>query len=310
MFSKSHFALCCCAVATVLPVCCLAQSDFPQTLPEVSVTGTREGQALAETPAAVGVIGEAQLRFDRPTHPAQVMSQVPGAAVAVTNGEGHTTAIRQPFTTAPVYLFLEDGVPTRSTGFFNHNALYEINIPQAAGVEVTRGPGTALYGSDAIGGIVNVLTRQPPTRGSTASVATETGGHGWWRLLAGAGAGFDDDGVRADLNLTHTDGWRKQTAYDRQSVNLRWDHAIGANSTTKTVFAASKVDQETGANSALPDAVYRNDPTQNYRPIAYRKVDAMRLSSAWEREDGDTLWSVTPSYCPSPFMSTCNTSAS
>ena len=102
-----------------------------------------------------------------------MMSLVPGAAVGVTNGEGHTTAIRQPFTTSPVYLFLEDGIPIRSTGFFNHNALYEINIPQAGGVEVVRGPGTALYGSEAIGGVVNVLTRAPPSEFARTS---STGG--------------------------------------------------------------------------------------------------------------------------------------
>jgi outer membrane receptor protein involved in Fe transport len=89
------------------------------------------------------------------------MNQVPGVAVGVTNGEGHTTAIRQPFTTSPVYLFLEDGIPTRSTGFFNHNALYEIDIPQAGGIEVVRGPGSALYGSDAVAGVINVLTHNP-----------------------------------------------------------------------------------------------------------------------------------------------------
>lgn len=103
------------------------------------------------------------------------MGQIPGVAVAVTNGEGHTTAIRHPFTTNPVYLFLEDGIPIRSTGFFNHNALYEINIPQSGGIEVIRGPGTALYGSDAIGGVINVLTRPPPaqrevTLGGTSAV--------------------------------------------------------------------------------------------------------------------------------------------
>jgi iron complex outermembrane recepter protein len=263
-------------------------------MPEVSVTGTREGRALAETPAAVGVVGEQTLRQDRPTHPQQVIGLVPGAAVAVTNGEGHSTAIRQPFTTGAVYLFLEDGVPTRSTGFFNHNALYEINLPQAGGVEVTRGPGSALYGSDAIGGVINSLTRKPPPAGREASWSAEVGGHGWRRLLLGGGQALEDGGLRGDLNLTHTDGWRQRTAYDRQSANLRWDVAPDASSTVKTVLAATHVDQETGANSPLPEPVYRDDPTRNFRSIAYRKVDALRLSSAWEREDGDTLWSVTP----------------
>ena len=89
-------------------------------LPQVTVTGTREKSLLNETPAAVGAISGDTVRQDRPNHPAQIMSQIPGVAVAVTNGEGHTTSIRHPFTTNPVYLFLEDGIPIRSTGFFNH----------------------------------------------------------------------------------------------------------------------------------------------------------------------------------------------
>ncbi len=156
--------LCCHAVSAIAGTCVgtLAHAAQDTTvLPDVTVTATREGQALTETPAAVGIIPRESIERTRPNHPSQIIGQVPGAAVAVTNGEGHTTAIRQPFTTNPVYLFLEDGIPIRSTGFFNHNALYEINIPQAGGIEVTRGPGSALYGSDAIGGIVNVLTRAP-----------------------------------------------------------------------------------------------------------------------------------------------------
>ena len=82
--------------------------------------------------------------------------------VDVTNGEGHMTAIRQPLSTQPLYLYLEDGIPTRSTGFFNHNAMYEVNVPQSGGIEVFKGPGTALYGSDAVGGVINVLTRPAP----------------------------------------------------------------------------------------------------------------------------------------------------
>jgi outer membrane receptor protein involved in Fe transport len=262
-------------------------------LPEVTVTGTREKALLNETPAAVGAIKGDTVQQDRPNHPSQIVGQIPGVAVAVTNGEGHTTSIRQPFTTNPVYLFLEDGIPIRSTGFFNHNALYEINIPQAGGIEVTRGPGTALYGSDAIGGVINVLTREPPKQGEF-TLGGDIGGHGWRRLLVGGGNTFGGNAFRADLNLTHTDGWRDATKYDRQSAGLRWDRTLGADSMLKTVLSYSKIDQQTGANSPLTLADYTNNPTRNYLPIAFRKVEALRLSTTYDKEWGDTLISITP----------------
>lgn len=73
---------------------------------------------LAEVPASVKVIAGEAVRQNKPGHPSQIMGQAPGVWVNVTGGEGHMTAIRQPLTTNPVYLYLEDGIPTRSTGFF------------------------------------------------------------------------------------------------------------------------------------------------------------------------------------------------
>jgi iron complex outermembrane receptor protein len=271
-----------------------AQNVAPATaLPEVSVTGTREKELLRETPASVGVIRDEAIRQVRPTHPSQIISQVPGAAVSITNGEGHQTSIRQPFTTGPVYLFLEDGIPIRATGFFNHNALYEINIPGAGGIEVIRGPGTALYGSDAIGGVINVLTPPPPTR-PEGSVSAEVGSNGWRRLLLGGGTGSAESAWRADANVTHTDGWRDKTAYDRQSGGFRWDHAIDGSQTLKTVLSFSRINQETGANSPLIYTDYLFNPKKNYLPIAFRKVEALRVSTNYERESGNALLSITP----------------
>jgi len=281
------------ALPVVLPAAAIAQQPDP-VLPDVTVTGTREAESLSRVPAAVGVIPAESIRRTAPAHPSQLLGQVPGVAAAVTNGEGHTTAIRQPFTTAPVYLFLEDGLPIRATGFFNHNALYETNLPQAGGVEVVRGPGTALYGSDAIGGIVNVLTRMPsPKPGADANL--ELGGFGWRRLLLGGDTGSGTLGaLRVDLNATHTDGWRDATAYDRRSGTLRWDAGLGDATVAKTVLSFSRIDQQTGANSPLPLADYLNRPTTNYRPIAFRTVDALRLSTNIEHERGGSLFSVTP----------------
>jgi iron complex outermembrane recepter protein len=257
------------------------------------VSATREVRRLAETPATVGVVGSAELRAARPAHPSEVMGQIPGVWVSVTGGEGHTTAMRQPKTTNPVYLFLEDGVPTRSTGFFNHNALYEINVPQAERIEVLKGPATALYGSDAIGGVINVESRAP-TAGRSAEAYAERGAFGWNRLMLSAGGMRGGDGLRADLNLTGTDGWRDGTAYDRQSATLRWDRSMAGGQSLKTVLAFSRIDQQTAGASSLRADDYRQNPTENYTPISFREVRAFRLSTAYERAAGSSLLSVTP----------------
>ena len=265
----------------------------PSVLNTVTVTASREQTQLMQSPASVGVISEDAIRRAGPMHPQQIISQVPGAAVAVTNGEGHTTAIRQPFTTNPVYLYLEDGIPIRATGFFNHNALYETNIPQAGGIEVLKGPGSALYGSDAIGGIVNVLSRVPSST-PAASVTGELGTFGWRRLLLDGTTGVTDGAVRVGANLTHADGWRDKTAYDRQSLNFRSDQDLGEGAMLKTILGYTRIDQQTGANSALTYNDYLNNPTKNNFSIAWRKVDALRLSSQYERDFGAALLSITP----------------
>ncbi len=263
------------------------------TIELVTVTGTREAQALAETAASVGIIDASSIAELRPSHASEVMGMIPGVHVNVTGGEGHMMAIRQPVTTSPVYLYLEDGVPTRSTGFFNHNALYEINLPQSGGIEVSKGPGSALYGSDAIGGVINVLTRSAPLE-PEIEVAAEAGDHGWYRLLLSGGVSKNNDGIRADINITHTDGWREATAYDRQSLTLRWDRFLDNGAGVKTVIAASNIDQETAGTSRLSKYDYLNNPTRNLTPVSFREVLALRVSSAYEQEDETTLLSITP----------------
>ena len=271
------------------------EAEEARRLDAVTVTGTREAESLAETPASVGVIGEDDIEFTGPTHPQQILGHIPGVAVGVTNGEGHTTAIRQPFTTSPVYLYLEDGIPIRATGFFNHNALYEVNIPAAGGVEVVRGPGTALYGSDAIGGIVNVLSKAPAAE-PDATLTAEAGRFGWYRFLGDVSTGMGEyGGVRGALNVSHTDGWRDATAYDRQSANVRWDYAPSGDGLLKTILGVTRIDQQTGANSPLTYGDYVNNPTKNNFAVAYRKVEALRLSTSYDRQlDADTLLSLTP----------------
>ncbi len=258
----------------------------------VTVTGTREGQLKRETPATVDTVTRAKIEETHPGHPSEVMGQIPGVWVNTTGGEGHMTAIRQPLTTNPVYLYLEDGVPTRSTGFFNHNALYEVDLPDAGGIEVTKGPGSALYGSDAIGGVVNVIT-QPGLGPPGIDGTLEAGGFGWRRLLASGRAASAGSGLRLSLNLTRSDGWRDATGYDRQGGSARWDRA-GAATRWKTLASFSHIDQQTAGSSTLQTEDYLFNPSRNLTPISFRKVTAVRVSGEYERAAGAHLVSVVP----------------
>lgn len=260
-------------------------------LEPIVVTGTRERQARSHTAQTSDRLDDTDIDSLHPAHPAELLNRIPGVHINALTGEGHMSAIRQPITSQAVYLFLEDGIPTRSTGFFNHNALYEVNLPQAGAIEVSKGPGTALYGSDAIGGVINAITRPPPSQGEV-TLNLEGGAHGWRRTLLSGGDTWGEHGLRADLNLTHSDGWREHTAYARQSATLRWDKAIDTHQQLRSVLTGSHIDQpQTGA---LPRQDYENNPRLNNTPIGFRQVQALRFSSHYEHESADTLFSMTP----------------
>jgi iron complex outermembrane receptor protein len=283
-----------CAVCAIVgfPLPSWAVEDA-QRLSEMTVTGTREGELKSETPASITILDAGTIGATKPAHPREIISRVPGAVMMQTNGEGHTTGIRSPIGTDPVYLYLEDGIPTRATGFFNHNALFEVDVPNAGGMEIIRGPGSALQGSDAIGAVINTLTKAPSVKPETEMTA-EGGSFGWARLLATSSNSWGDTGVRGSLNLTHTDGWRHRTEYDRRSGTLRVDQALDANSYLKTVVSATNASMQTGANARLSYVDYEKDPTLNYHSIFYRDVKALRASTAYEREEGAALLSLTP----------------
>jgi outer membrane receptor protein involved in Fe transport len=268
----------------------LAESPVALSGVVVTASGAAERQLTATT--SIGAVTGPELRELKASHPAEVLSRVAGAWVNVAgSGEGHMTSIRQPLTTAPVYLYLEDGVPTRSTGFFNHNALYEINVPQAGRVEVLKGPGTALYGSDAIGGVINVETRVPSLEPS-AEFFAEAGGHGWNRMLASLSGSRGRNGLRFDANYTRWGGWRDETGYDRQSATLRWDHQFAGSASLKTVFAYSDIDQIDPSPLARP--VFENDAEVNEFPIATRSIRALRFSSSLSAPLGASELTLTP----------------
>lgn len=135
-----------------------------EELQEVIVSASREAQKRAEIPGAISVITAARLEELKPFGIEQIINQAPGVfmSTSVASGnEQHMTSVRSPISTKSLFLYLEDGIPIRPTAVFNHNALLEMNDVSFNRVEVLKGPASSIYGSEAIGGSFNFITKNP-----------------------------------------------------------------------------------------------------------------------------------------------------
>lgn len=262
------------------------------SLPDLVVSTSREEQLAARTPLSVEVIGADEIAEARSHHPADIVNRAPGVYVSSAGGEGHFTAIRQPITTKAVYAFLEDGVPTRSTGFFNHNGLYEINLPQAGRIEIIKGPGTAIYGSDAVGGVVNSFTRDPSDR-PEGELFVEGGSNTYLRALGTASTTRGRHGFRVDGNVTSSDSYRDGASYTRQSGTARWDVALSESARLKTVATVSHIDQPGDGGGEIDAEDFATVPSRVYTQVAFRRVLAGRLSSDLQLTRGATSFGAT-----------------
>lgn len=247
---------------------------------DIVVTATKEGKSKLKSPESITKLTQKDIEKISPTHPADILNRVAGVYVANVGGEGHITSIRQPISTSGLYLYLEDGLPTRPAGFFNHNALYEINIPQAGAIEVTKGPGSALYGSEAIGGVINSITEPSPEK-FEFKLNPEIGSYGWKRVLTSIGDYSEDlkTGFRLNTNITDNDGYQDASDYSRQSVSLRTDSFPNDALAIKNIISYTNVNQS--GTSGLKPNDYRSNPKKNYfhGKIGARDVYALRVSS-------------------------------
>jgi len=274
----------------------LAENDAPppdtaDPIDELLVTGIREAARRGDQAVSSGVLTGSAIAALRPLNASDIMERIPGVHITWLGGDHHGTSIRQPISFEPVYLFLENGIPIRSTGFFNVNTFIEMNVPQAARIEVIKGPGTALYGSDALGGIINMMTARPDTGDNALTV--EGGAFGFVRALASLSGGTDARGLRADVNITHTDGWRAATRYDRQLATLTWTGRAGNAWRIRTVLSGGHVNQQSSGSNLTREA-FDNTPRVNFAPMAERRIRSLRLYSILEREDGPALLSISP----------------
>lgn len=269
---------------------------------EVVVTSTSTGTARQTHPGNVAKIPEREIDFVKADHYSELLNRAPGVYIHRNNGQESLVSIRSPVLSggagAGSFLYLEDGVPTRAAGFANVNALFESITETAGGIEIIRGPGSARYGSNAVHGLINVLSPEPEAGFSGVSDVW-VGPHGLFHNTNTASVSWQDGeashGLLGSLVFAEDDGFRAASGFGQQKAQLRYDYSKGADDIFFTL-SSHNLNQETASFVQGPTA-FRDDALRkgNASPEAFRDAWAVRAALHWTRELNEN-WSfnITP----------------
>ncbi len=264
----------------------------------VLVTATRVSEDGAKIPMAWSSISEKELELIGEVHINQVMQQVPGAWIARGNGQESLISLRSPVLTGAgscgAFLTAGDGISLRAPGFCNVNQLFDANTEQAGRIEVIKGPATSVYGSNAMHGLINVLSAAP-TAEEDQNVSVEAGPYDYYRGKYRYGNTWGAHGVSVRINGTTDGGYLDDAGYDQQKATLRYDFEDEL-WRISNVFDYANLNQETagyiqGYNIYKDNSERRDNPN----PEAYRDARSIRFHSAISRtlDQANTL-TITP----------------
>ena len=283
-----------CLLISALPFCSLAAETV---LPTIDVSADQQRSLAWQAIGNVSRLTQQQINRTAAHHPAELLNAVPGTWISRGNGQEHLTAIRSPVLTGPgacgAFLLLENGLPIRPAGFCNVNNLFELNHEQAAEIEVIRGPASALYGGNALHGVINLHT--PAPAGNSQSLRLDSGANDFGRLSYSASRATELGNSRIDYNASHDNGWRDHAGYEQQKLGLQHQQQLGQWQLNGRL-SGSWLQQET-AGFILGEESYKQASLRrdNLNPEAYRNAWSGRGSVELIRGFGDDGWfSVTP----------------
>ncbi len=230
------------AALALLPASALARptddviiADLRTDPNAIVVTATGSELNKDQTGQAITIIDRDLIDVRQTTSVADLLSTTPGITVSRNGGLGQPTALRIRGAEGDQTLVLIDGVRVNDVsatgGGFDFGNLLAGNIDR---IEVLRGPNSVPWGSQALGGVVNIVTA-PPGEGFAANLNAEYGYANARKLIGNVRGGlgpvhasfgggyFDEDGISAFKLGTERDGYRQYAANGRIEIDVSSD---------------------------------------------------------------------------------------
>ena len=212
------------------------ESEQHDTLTSAVVTGTRVAMDRDRLPAPVSVVGRQTIeQSDESALMPSLMEQVPGLFVTsrgvtgygVSAGAAGGISLRGFSAGSGRTLILIDGHPQYQS-IYGHAVADEYLADLAERVEVTRGAASVLYGSNAMGGAINIITRNPDFLGNRVNVKLMGGSYGTWRASATDQYSNGRFSLTANVGHDRTAGHRVNSAFRSTSAMLKASYDLSA----------------------------------------------------------------------------------
>ncbi len=251
----------------------------PAKLAPVVVTATRIEQPLSQIGTTVTVVDQSQIQSQKIQSVDNVLRQVPGVVVLQGGSPGTETDVMIRGASAPQTLIMIDGVEvnTGASGLFDIANLTTDNLSR---VEVVRGAGGSLYGSQAIGGVVNILS-QEGEGAPKMSIQSEGGNRATQRQVLTTSGAEGNLGFSGGLSYFSTEGFQQiNDNSDDLSGSSRLDYHLDEKTTIRGFARYYR------SNVSLPDFTIF---TGALNPTAHQRDEFMLFKGEIERQFSEKL---------------------
>lgn len=206
MFRQSILAL---SIASCLSPVAQAQSGNTEQTETIVVTATRTERTMDQLGSSVAVIGAEQIESSLQKNVLSLFDQVSGLYATQSGGLGGTTTIRLRGADSDQTLVLIDGVRVNDVssagGDFDFSTLLATDIER---IEIVKGPQSSVWGSDAMGGVINIITKRGQGAPS-GNVLLETGSFGTHRGSASVRGSTGDTSYAFSTGYLTSDGFSR-----------------------------------------------------------------------------------------------------
>ncbi|MCC3143808.1 TonB-dependent receptor [Halanaerobium sp. Z-7514] len=231
-----------------------AQEDVID-LDEVVVTASRYEEAIMDTPVSIEVISQEDIAQSTSQNVAELLNTYTGVSIRDYGGPTRLNQVSIRGASPNQVLILIDGTPLNDpkNGSFDLSLIPTNNIER---IEVIKGPASVIYGANAMGGVVNIITKdievEPQTR-----VSLNYGSYNNFTYELSHSQRFDDLGVYLSYLNRDSDGHIDGDKLDQETLYARFNYQLSDHSDLTFIFEDNTSDKKLG-NEEIQDDNYQN----------------------------------------------------